>query len=374
MMFVGRWGITIACMIAGPVFAGTVRLRESARVADPVVTLGTVADIQVNDPIHRARLEAVEIGAAPVAEETRWIDLVEVKEALSRAGVRVDELSFSGARRVELKRGEDAENRFVRQSGEYWRSEIERLVREQLARESRESTSGEAFAGAGPHEQIEVRVEAERLLAFLKETPTDDWRLVVPGDWQAGWQQGRVEVRVGEQPLIYPVMIHLLPARQVVVPRVPLERGATIEENDVMLVAYEKSLPADDLVTSVADVVGHEVKRNLPAGQPIPSRDVRRPPVVFRGQPVNVHIRYGSAWLQKTFLAAADAGVGEWVEVYEAGGRSNQTHPHQVRVLSPHTAELPMEAPPSRASLQRKVIADSKRIAQRPPTTARGER
>jgi hypothetical protein len=98
------------------------------------------------------------------------------------------------------------------------------------------------------------------------------------------------------------------------------------------------------------DAVGQEAKRDLRSGEAIHSRDIRKTPIVFRGQPINVHIRYGTAWLQKSFLAASDAGAGEWIEVYEANGRTNQTHPFQVKVIGPHTAELPPSAPPSRAA------------------------
>jgi flagella basal body P-ring formation protein FlgA len=345
--------------------AAVVRLRESATASGAIVTVGQVAEVRENDPYRQLQISQVEIASAPEEDRPKWIDLAEVKEALSRAGVRLDEVTFSGSRRVEVRRASSEPARVVtKKTREYWRTELERLVRENLEEECRHSTEGEAFAGSGPMEGVGIRVEGERLLDLLVEQPSENWRLVLPDHFQGGWQQARVDVPVAEKVLRYPIMIHLTAGRQVVVPRVPISRGATITADDVMLVAYEKDSSAEGLVSDLRDAVGQEAKRDLRAGEAIYSRDVRKTPIVFRGQPINVHIRYGTAWLQKSFLAASDAGVGEWIEIYEANGRTNQPHPYQVKVIGPHTAELPPQAPPSRAASR--ASFSPTRVAQRP--------
>jgi flagella basal body P-ring formation protein FlgA len=361
-----RIGVVLLMLFEAAVsLAAVVRLRESATVSGAVMTVGQIAEVRENDSYRQMQISQVEIGPVPEEESPKWVDLAEVKEALSRAGVRLDEVSFSGSRRVEVRRAASEPARVVtKKTREYWRTELERLMRENLEEESRRSADGEAFAGSGPMEGVGIRVEGERLLDLLVEQPSENWRLVLPDHFQPGWQQARVDVPVAEKVLRYPIMIHLTAGRQVVVPRVPVSRGSTITADDVMLVAFEKDSSAEGLVSDLRDAVGQEAKRDLRAGEPIYSRDIRKTPIVFRGQPINVHIRYGTAWLQKTFLAASDAGAGEWIEVYEANGRTNQPHPYQVKVVGPHTAELPPQAPPSRAA-SRASFSPAK-VAQRP--------
>jgi flagella basal body P-ring formation protein FlgA len=320
-------------------------------VSGPVVTVGQVAEISENDSYRQMQLAQVELGPAPDPTQSRWYDLVEIKDALERNGVRLDQIIFSGARRVEVRPAPAETARIVvKKSREYWRGELERLVRENLDSEATPSENGEIFASSGPVEGIGIRVEGDRLLEVLTEQGSENWRMVLPEQWQRGWQQARVDLPAGDKTLRYPVMIHLNPAKQVVVPRIPLERGAKIAEEDLMLVAYEKEASHQEWVMDLSGAIGQEARRDLPAGEPIHVRDLRPTPIVFRGQPVTVHIRYGTAWLQKTFLAGSDGGAGEWIEVYDAAGRSSQPHPYQVRVVASHTAELPPEAPPSRAS------------------------
>ncbi|MBY0586073.1 flagellar basal body P-ring formation chaperone FlgA [bacterium] len=350
-----RWIAILISMIMLPATlnAGVVRLRESVVIESSIMTVGDLAEISESDRYRHSQIAGVEIGPAPEAESPKWIDLNDIKEALTREGIRFDDITFQGSRRVEVRQTPNETTRvIVRKSREHWRAEIERLVRESLEQEARRSADAEPFSGSGPAEGIRIRVEGERLLDYLVEQVHSKWQLVLTGPWQEGWQQARVDITIDEDRLRYPVMIHLLPARQVVVPRITLARGTKISPDDVTLVAYEKDSSDRELVTDLQQAVGQEAKRDLQAGEPISSRDLRKTPIVFRGQPVTVHIRFGTAWLQKTFLAASDAGLGDWIEIYESNGRSGQAHPYQVRVIASHTAELPPDAPPSRAQVR----------------------
>jgi flagella basal body P-ring formation protein FlgA len=130
-----------------------------------------------------------------------------------------------------------------------------------------------------------------------------------------------------------------------------LKRGEILQADDLIFVPADRTSNQSELFSSIEQATGLEVTREVASGNILRADDLRRPPVVFRGQPVNVHIRYGTAWLQKTFLAASDGGVGEWIEVYEANARNRRQLDYQVRVTGSHTAELPINAPPSRSAL-----------------------
>jgi flagella basal body P-ring formation protein FlgA len=347
-------------------------LRPSVSLDASIITVGDIVEIIESDPYLKRQIAQVEIGPSPEADTPRWIDLTEIKESIAREGVRLDNVTFAGSRRVEVRRQSPPTEQVVtRKSREHWRGEIERLVRETLEQESHRQPNAEPFPGSGAAEGIRIHVEGDRLLDFLTEQPNEPWQLILPQQWQVGWQQARVDVQTAGQTAKYSLMIHIQPARQVVVPRIPVARGSVITAGDVMLVAYEKSTTDRELLMDLQQAVGQEAKRDLRAGEPILARDIRKTPIVFRGQPVTVHIRYGTAWLQKTFLASSDAGIGEWIEVYDSQGSTNQTHPYQVRVFGPHQAELPPDAPPSRA-INRTTKSTS--TARKPPANLAGRR
>lgn len=317
--------------------AAVVRLKESAQPAGAVVLLADVAEILSNDDAERRSLGSIELGAAPEPGRSQWLDLAEVKDRLYRRGVRLDEIEFVGPRRVHLAPAPtgDAPAAAPSRSADAWKAEIERLIASSATAESPD---------AAPNELL-VRVEAERAIAFLAEHPTTDWELLAPPYWKEGWQPLELLVHPRGDALRFPIQAQIVRRRQVVTARRDIRRGETIAESDIQLAAFDPRRDAQDFALDPGDVVGREAVRDLPAEKPIARRDLRRPPVVFRGQPVNVRIRYRSAWIQKSFLAAADGGVGDWIAVFDPARKDPRPHDYLVRVSAPHEAELPENAP-----------------------------
>jgi flagella basal body P-ring formation protein FlgA len=317
--------------------SAVVRLKESAQPSGAVLLLDDVADVLSNDDVERRRLGSIELGAAPEPGQSQWLDLSDLKDRLYRRGVRLDQIEFVGPRRVHLAPAPPGAHppAAPTRSEAAWRAEIERLIAS--------SAAGE-WPDVAPNDLL-VRVEAERAVAFLAEHPTTDWELLAPPSWKEGWQPLELLVHPRGDVLRFTMQTQISRRRRVVTACRDIRRGETIAENDVRLAALDSRLDADDFAFDPADVVGREAKRELQAEKPIARRDLRRPPVVFRGQPVNVRIRYRSAWIQKSFVAAADGGVGDWIAVFDPARKDARPHDYLVRVSAPHEAELPENAP-----------------------------
>lgn len=335
----------------------SVRLLPHAQISKSVVVLSDIAEINVVDEEMKKSLGTLDLGPAPEQGQSRWIDLSDIKDRLYRRGIRTNELEFSGSRRVEVTYGDsDPKAPPENQGLNTWREAIIHVVKESL--------NGESFPLLNKdcrREDIRVRTEADRACLYLCEHRVDEWHLIAPARWQEGWQEILLEIDDHGEFVRFPIRVLIAPARQVVALRGPIQQGKKLKADDVTLVTEELTDDPKEYIHKTELAIGLETKRDMAAGEVIRLRDMRLPPVVFRGQPVTVQVNYGTAWLQKTFIAGGDAGVGEWIEVSEANGKANRPHDYQVRVVGPHLAVLPMDAPPSRA-----VLNGLPRVAARP--------
>lgn len=334
-MLARRTTVLLLALVVSAGRSAVVRIQEKVEVSAPILTLADISEILANDPAESARIGKTELGPSPEAGGSYWLDLADVKDRLYRRGIRLDQVEFAGARRVEVVRSTSSP---VRGGGtrtaKDWKLEMARLVLEA------------AQADLGDDEKdLRVRVEAERAADFLAEHPTSDWEILAPPQWVEGWQELELAVRTGEDSPRFPMRAQLWRVSPIVAASRDIRRGEKISRADIQLVSHEAADDVSGLVDRPEDVVGMEAKRDLAAGRPIAARDIRSSPVVFRGQPVTVRIAYRTAWVQKTFLAATDAGKGEWIEIHDPERRDGRAHDYLVRVTGPHAAELPENAP-----------------------------
>lgn len=346
------FGLLTALVAVSSATGAVVRLRESADVATPLITLGDVAEILTNDPSEQARLSKFELGPAPEAGMTQWLDLSEIKDRMYRRGLRLDGVEFAGVRRVEVRspvRDAPAVSPAEVRAAEEWRLEMAALIRR----------SAEEDLGSEP--PIRVRVEGDRASDFLAENPSVAWEISAPSRWAEGWQQAELLATLETQTVRFPLHVELLPMRPVVAARRAVQRGTKLCDDDLMLVSVETALEEEDYLFEPTGAEGMEAKRDLPAGKPIAMRDLKRPAVVFRGEPITVQVRFRTAWLQKSFLAGQDGGAGEWIEVHDPERKDGKPHDYMVRVTGPHAAELPPDAPLSAMAARSRPTTSARR-------------
>lgn len=122
-----------------------------------------------------------------------------------------------------------------------------------------------------------------------------------------------------------PVLAHAVP------------RGEVLGRDD--FTNEERSAAQARNALAVADAIGREAARTLPAGTVLRPADVVAPRLVRRGEPVSITIRSGGLSIATQGRALASAGAGDHVRVVTTS--TNRTldgvvdGPDAVRVLAP---------------------------------------
>jgi len=102
---------------------------------------------------------------------------------------------------------------------------------------------------------------------------------------------------------------------RVVVPAHEIERGETITDADLVVQTITPDRMRPGVVMDAANLVGHEARRVLRAGEPVRSEDVKMPTLVVKGSTVTMTFAEPGIVLTGTGRAMGDAGLGESVVV-----------------------------------------------------------
>lgn len=324
-------------------WASTIRIKADARVGDAVVTLSDVAEITTADDAARKKLASVELAPAPAEGESLWLEIDQIKDHLARKGARVGDLTFTGSRRVEVKRADAKPDRSVKASG--YRAKIIEMVRRHL-------TTRRLI-----EPDDELSVNGEPALAHLEQTQPSDWSVELPEDFGPGSREATLEIH-GAQPKRFTLAIQLRQAARVVIARQPIRQGETITADQVQVIPSPHGANSA-LISAASDAIGMEAQKDIAVGQAIAQRDVKPAVMVARGSQVTVWAKYKSATVQVVCTALEDGGPGEWIAVQNPTTR--QKLKTKVRVAAPHVAVWSADAPPSDA-------AGAASLAKRGPT------
>ena len=102
---------------------------------------------------------------------------------------------------------------------------------------------------------------------------------------------------------------------RVAVPAHEIERGETITDADLVMQTITPDRVRPGVVMDAANLIGHEARRVLRAGEPIRSEDVKMPTLVTKGSTVTMTFSEPGIVLTGTGRAMGDAGLGESVVV-----------------------------------------------------------
>jgi flagellar basal body P-ring formation protein FlgA len=113
--------------------------------------------------------------------------------------------------------------------------------------------------------------------------------------------------------------------RNQAVTRRAFSRGETIGSGDVGVARVELNDSDDAGFTSAEECVGMRLRRSLPGGWRLSSRDLERVPAVLRGQRIRVTYRRGAVVAAATVEVKADGWVGDTVPVVNLDSRRGFT-------------------------------------------------
>lgn len=102
---------------------------------------------------------------------------------------------------------------------------------------------------------------------------------------------------------------------RIVVPAHDIERGETIADGDLVPATILPDRMRPGIVMDAANLVGHEARRMLRAGEPVRMEDVRMPILIVKGTTVTMTFAEPGITLTATGRAMGDAGLGEIVVV-----------------------------------------------------------
>lgn len=298
--------LAAAAALAPPAGAAEMRLRDRCEVAGAVVTLGDVAEIFAADADQSRTLEATELFPAPAAGQRRYVRQREIEDLLVLRGVNTALHRFSGAGQVEIVRAGQQDRGESRVTTSVARR-AERLVREAIVRRLQ--------AAASRDEPWHVQVQIDEAAAAAISLAGD--RLTASGGsppW-TGEQQFEVAFDGAQGRVVLPIraQVALPPAVVVAVRAIP--RGSVVQAADVTLERGATAEGDAGVFHALADVVGSETTRAIPAGKPVEQGFVRSPILVRRGQVVTVHARASGIHVRTTARARDDGGLGDLISV-----------------------------------------------------------
>lgn len=102
-----------------------------------------------------------------------------------------------------------------------------------------------------------------------------------------------------------------------------LAAGTVISASDLDWITVADDRQNNDLVFNSGDVIGYELRRDTPSGQPLRSRDMAAPRMVLRGSLVTLKVASANMVLSAEGRALQDGAKGETVRVLNT--HSNRT-------------------------------------------------
>lgn len=270
----------------------TLTLREHAFVQGPEVRLGDVAEIT---GANAAALAAITLSPAPQPGQSKRLQAAMIEARLRRAGIAPGDVVLRGARQVEATT--------------LWQE----VGRRQLAASLRDH-----ILDTMPWDEADTLVEIP--------LPLDD--VVVPDglleiDWRPapgyrmvgdGAFQGVVRVD-GRQERTLLVKARIEPHTDLLVAVADIPRGRVIGPADVQAQRVPVSHAPAGALSDPAEAVGHVAQRNVFPGQPITARNVAKPLLVRRNQPVAFVTRQGAVFVQGRAIAVNDARAGDAIQL-----------------------------------------------------------
>lgn len=152
---------------------------------------------------------------------------------------------------------------------------------------------------------------------------------------------GRLTVRVrcnGDSPWSIFVPAHVSLYLEVVVARNPVKRNSLLQTGDLILAERDIGNLGQGYFLDPQQVTGSLATRALNAGQPVLASQVRKPPMVKRGDQVVISARSGAISVRMPGEALSDGTQGQQIRVRNL--RSQRVI--QARVVAPGQVEVPM--------------------------------
>ena len=259
------------CIGSGPVRAyGMVRvdLFESSAIGGEEIRLGDVAGIAGEDSALVQRLRQISLGKAPQPGQYRWISPETVSFRLKQSSVDASQVVVNGRKKIRVFR------QYTEVAGEQIRGAVEDFFRKNiLARfpSARIKEIGKPDSVRLPEGEVGFRVKLLDSGALNRRMPVHV-HLSVDGRWM--------------KKILVAVELEMM--ADVVVASHSMVKGRVVAEGDVILKRMDLAGLPSNAVKEIREVVGKRARRIIPALQVIRTDMVEQPPLVKRGDIVQI--------------------------------------------------------------------------------------
>lgn len=292
----------VLLLAAIPALALEIRLHQQVEVAGDMVRLGEVGEIIGAEGGLQQALAPLELFAAPEPGGQRQISAAEIAQAFAQRASGLAEVQWSGAKTLNLKRA----------GQQFGPAQIETLIGQYL----------QANKARLPKARVHFRISQPPAPFTLPAGKLVSE--VIPGDPGLLKSRSMTLIFRVDGRLVKTLLVRgeLDVVTAVVTAAGDLERGTLLGEKDLQLVERDLGGLRDPFFDP-AELLGKKLKRPLRAGDVLEPGMVDTPPLVKRGDVVNMQLRGSGFTLSAQGVARQDGGAGETILVRNSNSRKD---------------------------------------------------
>ena len=291
-------------MITQYACGATVALRKQAVPTGSIIFLGDIADISAATEAQVQALATTPLMAAPAPDTQDFLHASKVLELLESRGIDITDISFAGARAVEIGKAPQSVNPLVAEAKhDLGAADIEQAVVDAITTHLAQVT--------GHHDwQVELNVHPRDLQDFGKLG-----RELVASAGRSPWTgTQRFQLRGADDGKTMAVLAKVDRLRQVVVATRRIERGNLVGAADVEIRLEGGSVPTT-AARAIETIIGKEAQRTIDANSIVQESHLRSPLHVQRGEIVKVNAQTGGIKVSTFAVVQQNGALGDLVQV-----------------------------------------------------------
>ena len=344
--------VGLIAWLALPAEAAIVRIRNTASISNPVVTLNDVAEVLDNDGGHSERLQGAVLCPAPPPGRIQRLDYATIQTRLTALGFNVQTLEFTGSSQVVISTPAPIST-VAPQAAAPQRLQRERAVRapriSDFHRRKAEIDASAMISDALLHHfpesgrvavTLSLSTEQVRQLTGLN---THDYTVKVgqPQFEQPQTFELHFDDREGN-PQIMQVMGELRPIPKIPTLKFSVPKGHVMCADDLGWTEGNSTQIGGPILDTLETIVGRETTRALRLGDTIGPDDVQTVPLVRTGDIVTVYSRGKGIVIRMEAKARSGGSMGDSVQLTTLDGReklrAQVTGFHEAEVVSADAA------------------------------------
>jgi flagella basal body P-ring formation protein FlgA len=284
--------------LATPVWSRSgiiIQLRSAATVDGEGILLDDLSEIQAEKDALVAKLSKIKIANAPLAGQSRWVHPEEIKQRLKQFGLEAHDYTLCDAAPVKVSR----------RAAVVAASKINDAVKAFIWRRAPWHHDQLKIKRLTYHE--ELTIPAGKVRFEVSAPKHTDWLGPIPFSVQVT-VDGQAVTRV-TAPATIEVWSNVVMAAK------PLGKYQPIDADDIKVIKVNLSRMPSNAVLDPAQVLGRRANRSIAANSVLRSDQVEMPPVVKRGDVVQMIAESSILRVEAKGVARENGAVGDRIQV-----------------------------------------------------------